>query len=774
MKWETKYPIDYSSNGDDIDKMTQKVKAEFEIIYVLLNALRQNFPLKSEPSDTLPFQFYVDVSGKKLYMRNSKDDGWNVLGNIDEDYLGITAENIGAVENGGAVGKLSAGNIENIPAESNATTNDIYFALDENCVYIFTGTSWRKFLSLNFEDISGYENYCVLRDEVATSGKNKVLRLDALTGKGNIDISGSADKILGYEFEISNLKNGQVLVFDGAKSKWTNQTKDEITSANISDSGAANKIVQTDNKGIAHVSISGSASIVSGVKVDTSNLSDKKVLAYSTANKDFEVADTIAADITGNSQKVAGITFDTNNLVDGQFLKYKASTKTLISDSNEYLHEDDVSSSGAAGKIVRTDSAGLIHANLQGSASLVGGIEIETAGIKNGQVLAYDSKSKTLKPTDKDAISEDNISETGEVGKLIRLGADKTIHASVEKIDDVTFDLDKISDGQLLSYSSSKSAVVPVDKDTNATSINGIMVDTTNLKNGQVLIYDAKNKKLIPADKDFITEDDISTTGAVGKIIRVAANTPLNIDINGSANQLDGINVVAGNAKDGEVLVYRSATKTFRTEPKGTAGEGKTLIFTKGNDTICTYDGSNIETVDLTSADKLTTARTIKLTGYAQGQVDFDGSSDVELKVQSLTATLADNADRADEADKLTTARKIIFSGDATGESEFDGSKNIVIALTVPSVASAVNAESSTYALQATMATASAKSVLADTATNSGTADKLSTARKITFTGAVLGEGTFDGSGDITINLTVSEESLITDEISDDEIDEMF
>ena len=87
MKWETKYPIDYSSNGDSVDEFAQKTKAEFKLIYVLLNALRQNFPLKSEPSDTLPFQFWVDVSGGKIYMRNSKDDGWNVLGNIDEDYF---------------------------------------------------------------------------------------------------------------------------------------------------------------------------------------------------------------------------------------------------------------------------------------------------------------------------------------------------------------------------------------------------------------------------------------------------------------------------------------------------------------------------------------------------------------------------------------------------------------------------------------------------------------------------------------------------------------
>ena len=154
MKWETRYPIEYAPNGDNIDRAIQKTKAEFELIYVLLNALRQNFPMRNEPNDTLPFQFYFDVAGKKIYIRNSKDDGWNVLGNIDEDYFGITAENIGAVANDGTVGKFSAGNVKDIP--TSAKTNDVYFALDENKIYVFTGMSWRVFMSLNFSDLNDY------------------------------------------------------------------------------------------------------------------------------------------------------------------------------------------------------------------------------------------------------------------------------------------------------------------------------------------------------------------------------------------------------------------------------------------------------------------------------------------------------------------------------------------------------------------------------------------------------------------------------------------
>lgn len=71
--------------------------------------------------------------------------------------------------------------------------------------------------------------------------------------------------------------------------------------------------------------------------------------------------------------------------------------------------------------------------------------------------------------------------------------------------------------------------------------------------------------------------------------------------------------------------------------------------------------------------------------------------------------------------------------------------------------------------MQVNISRRAAKSVLADLATTSGTAENLTNARTINFTGAVEGSGTFDGIGNITINLTVSEESLMSDETSDDE-----
>lgn len=424
MKWEEKFKIDYSPNGDDIDTFAQKMQAEIKLIYHLLNALRQNFPSSGDHKDTLPYQFHVDTSNGKFFIRNSADDGWSVIGEVDKDYLGITPANIGAVANDGTVRKFSSGNGENKPVD--ARTGDIYYDYEHRRAFYFTGTSWEVFLSLNFADLYDYEKYCVAKSEVDTNGKGKIPRLDPNTGKGNFDIAGSPAKILGYPIETANLKDGQVLVFDNAKQKFVNQPKDAIARSEISNTGEANKIVQTNGSGIANISISGSA------------------------------------------EKISGVALDAANLVNGQFLVYDANKKKIISDTKDYLHGADVSS-------------------------------------------------------------------TGEADKIIRLGADKTVHAdldgSVSKIDNIIFNLANISEDDLLVYKSGK--IIPVEKDTNAATINGISFDTENLQDRQVLIFDKKNKKLVPADKDFFTEDDVSSTGEIGKLIRVAANTKLNVNING-------------------------------------------------------------------------------------------------------------------------------------------------------------------------------------------------------------------------------------------------
>ncbi len=133
--WEVKNKIIYPE--DDIDRFSLKTRDEFELIYNLLNRLRNFGATSGTTSNTIAFEPRID----------SASAGDILLGTISEDFFGITPENIGAA-------KKLVGNKSEIPAT--ADTYDFYYAVDEKKLYIFTGTGWAVTLSLNFADFSNY------------------------------------------------------------------------------------------------------------------------------------------------------------------------------------------------------------------------------------------------------------------------------------------------------------------------------------------------------------------------------------------------------------------------------------------------------------------------------------------------------------------------------------------------------------------------------------------------------------------------------------------
>jgi hypothetical protein len=78
-----------------------------------------------------------------------------------------------------------------------------------------------------------------------------------------------------------------------------------------------------------------------------------------------------------------------------------------------------------------------------------------------------------------------------------------------------------------------------------------------------------------------------------------------------------------------------------------------------------------------TSANKLTTARTITLGQDLSGSVSFDGSSNVTLNATVVAASSSTSAT------KWATPRTLTLSGDLTGSASFDGSANFTLTATV-------------------------------------------------------------------------------------------
>lgn len=236
-EWRPRYRIDYSLHGDNLDRFVLKVREELERIYHLLRRLRRLDASAGDLADTVPYQLHVDTASGRLLIRDAKNEKWLELGKLDEDFFGITPEDIGAVRNAG-IGAFYSGIAIDRPKTANI--NDIFYSLDEKKIYFYSGTSWEVLASLDFADLYGYEEI-----------------FDKETGKADIDITGSPDKILGYPIEVTDLKSGDVLTFDAAKGKIINVAKDEITTADISETGAAGKIVRLDSDGIIHADVDG-------------------------------------------------------------------------------------------------------------------------------------------------------------------------------------------------------------------------------------------------------------------------------------------------------------------------------------------------------------------------------------------------------------------------------------------------------------------------------------------------------------------------------------
>lgn len=162
------------------------------------------------------------------------------------------------------------------------------------------------------------------------------------------------------------------------------------------------------------------------------------------------------------------------------------------------------------------------------------------------------------------------------------------------------------------------------------------------------------------------------------------------------------------------------------------------------------------KTVSALTADKLTNARSITLTGAVSGTCLFDGSGNVSINVPTVDATkLVGNITvpvqgSSESAQKLAHPREIKLTGVVKGNVSFDGSTDVTMSTTYPAV---VTMPQSTF-LTASPADSDNTEQIATTrwvnkkltalsTSHASDADKLTTARKI--------NGTFfDGTQDIT------------------------
>lgn len=360
--WRVTSPIDYSPNGDDVDRFAQKSIATFEEIFEHLNDLRRHGAKAGlDEANTSPYEIRIDTTTDTIYMRDATNKKWYRLGSVAE-FFGLTAKDIGAVENGGGMERLLLGNDADKPAD--AKTHDFYFAVDTRKLYVYEGSDWHILLSREFADMLNYEDYVVLKSEVATKGAGKILRLDPETGKGDIDITGSADHMLGKEINVTALHDKDVLMWNEAKQAFTAEPKDVFTEDSATHTGEAGKLAYVNSDGKIH------------------------------------------ADLAGSADKIAGKPIVTDSLKGGDVLAYDEEDETFVNVPKDYVGADDVTTEGEAGKVVRVAQDGTIHADLTGDASHVGKVKVDATNWQDGDVLAYHVATNTLQNEARTGVGE--------------------------------------------------------------------------------------------------------------------------------------------------------------------------------------------------------------------------------------------------------------------------------------------------------------------------------------------------------------------------------
>lgn len=288
--------IDYSANGDDVDSFSQKVKFCIENIFECLQHLHANGAQAGLDGAATPYEIRINTADGHIYIRNGDNTDWIALGEVAE-HFGITPEEIQAVRNGGNIGRLTMGNEAALPATGNMTF-DLYFAQDTSRVFIWTGSTWRIFLSLNFADTLNYQRYCLARSELTSvggaAGAGKILQLDPVTGKGNIDITGSPERLLGYLIDVQDLRDGHVLAFNAERQKFMNLPNYELRRADTTYMGGvanADKLLKVAPDGKIHADITGSAEAIGSVPVELNNVADGQILRYHRSTNSFQNED---------------------------------------------------------------------------------------------------------------------------------------------------------------------------------------------------------------------------------------------------------------------------------------------------------------------------------------------------------------------------------------------------------------------------------------------------------------------------------------------------
>lgn len=397
--------IDYSPIGDDVDSFSQKVDRNLKQLFQLVNILHMSGTVSGlSEDDAVAGEMRANLPDNGLYIRSANNRQWIRLGDLDT-FLGITPEKISALRNGGNLGTFFAGTEAqmNLKKSSELAVNDIWFAIDTFRVYRWTGSAWQILISKQFEDILDYEEYCVAKEEVATKGAGKILRLDS-AGKANVDITGSPARIFDKEIDFQNLRHLHTIVYNAEKNKWVNLPVYIFTGENLTYTGEKStdnkpKIVAVGYDGKIHGDFTGNTDHIGNIEVETNGLKNNFVLIYDERENKFKPS----GKITGDADELAGIKIElnTSTINNDEVLTYDKAKDKFVPAPRDSLTGKNITTTGEANKIVKVSDDGYIY----GKIAQFAGVKLDIKNLQDGDVIVYHVSTNTFKNEPKNIIA---------------------------------------------------------------------------------------------------------------------------------------------------------------------------------------------------------------------------------------------------------------------------------------------------------------------------------------------------------------------------------
>ena len=229
---------------------------------------------------------------------------------------------------------------------------------------------------------------------------------------------------------------------------------------------------------------------------------------------------------------------------------------------------------------------------------------------------------------------------------------------------------------------------------------------------------------------------------------------------------------VPGSLETGEIAVNLFDRRLYVGNGAGVTAVGGEVFKLTTDEPTTAGSGAYIkllgETVPTTNSILLAAGTDLDITKNANGSITFALEETISSNTTGTAAT----------ADALTTARAIQLSGDVTGTANFDGSAGINITTTIAADSVALGTDTTGNYLEtaaagnssivisgvgsegATATISLGDNIGANTSGNAATASQLATARAIQISGDVAGTANFDGSAGINIAVTQQNDSV--------------